>query len=88
LNCRYVERKMQVDDHMHVILLACKERDALPVASRRPISTIQGRIIFWKGGLMFVMISASVYSGILEIARAMENCVRVWRSCGKSQERG
>ena len=37
------------------------------------ISTIQGRLIFWKDGLTFDMIFASVYSRMLEIARAGEN---------------
>jgi hypothetical protein len=75
-NCRYVERKMQVGDHMQVIVLAYKERDALPAASRGQFPTSNRRIIYWKDGLMFDMISASVYSRILEIARAMQNCIR------------
>jgi hypothetical protein len=62
---------MQVGDHMQVIALACKERDALPAASRGQFPTSNGRIIFRKDGLMFDMISASVYARMLEIARAM-----------------
>jgi hypothetical protein len=51
---------MQVGDHMQVILFRLQGKgNALPAASTRPISTTQGRIIFWKDGLMLDMISAS-----------------------------
>jgi hypothetical protein len=83
-NCRYVERKMQVGDHMQVIVLACKERDALPAASRGQFPTSNGGIIFWRDGLVFDIISASVYSRMLEIARAMQNRIRGQRSCGRA----
>jgi len=52
---------------MHVIFLGCKERDALPAASRRP-NFHHSRDTYFLENVR--MISASVYSGMLEIARA------------------